>query len=123
MALKGLRVLEMAGLAPAPFCGLLLADLGAGVIRVDRPKSTTFYSDRFTRGKQAIAIDLSQKDGQGIFLKLCENSDILIGNADRALLQGEPHRLNCNPTEGRSFYFFSYRFLPSWSHGKFKNWT
>lgn len=36
MALKGLKVIEMAGLAPAPFCGMILADFGANVIRVDR---------------------------------------------------------------------------------------
>jgi len=36
MALKGLKVIEMAGLAPAPFCGMILADFGAHVIRVDR---------------------------------------------------------------------------------------
>jgi len=38
MALKGLKVIEMAGLAPAPFCGMILADFGASVIRVDRVK-------------------------------------------------------------------------------------
>jgi alpha-methylacyl-CoA racemase len=38
MALKGIRVVEMAGLAPAPFCGMILADFGANVIRVDRVK-------------------------------------------------------------------------------------
>jgi len=36
MALKGLKVIEMAGLAPAPFCGMILADFGASVVRVDR---------------------------------------------------------------------------------------
>lgn len=36
MALRGVRVLELAGLAPAPFCGMVLADFGANVIRVDR---------------------------------------------------------------------------------------
>jgi len=40
MALKGLKVIEMAGLAPAPFCGMILADFGADVIRVDR---VTYY--------------------------------------------------------------------------------
>lgn len=36
MALKGIRVIEIAGLAPAPFCGMILADFGASVIRIDR---------------------------------------------------------------------------------------
>lgn len=39
MALKGVRVVELAGLAPAPFCGMILADFGATVIRVDRVRS------------------------------------------------------------------------------------
>jgi crotonobetainyl-CoA:carnitine CoA-transferase CaiB-like acyl-CoA transferase len=40
MALRGLRVVEMAGLAPAPFCGMILADFGASVIRVDKVSYT-----------------------------------------------------------------------------------
>jgi alpha-methylacyl-CoA racemase len=39
MALRGIRVVEMAGLAPAPFCGMILADFGASVIRVDRVRN------------------------------------------------------------------------------------
>lgn len=39
MALKGIKVIEMAGLAPAPFCGMILSDFGADVIRVDKVKT------------------------------------------------------------------------------------
>ena len=42
MALKGINVLEFAGLAPAPFCGLILADFGARVIRIDRVNRREF---------------------------------------------------------------------------------
>lgn len=44
MALKGLKVIEMAGLAPAPFCGMILADFGANVIRVDRVRQFLRFS-------------------------------------------------------------------------------
>ena len=51
MALKGIKVIEMAGLAPGPFCGMILADFGASVIRVDRVRipqilfaKTTYYN-------------------------------------------------------------------------------
>lgn len=43
MALKGIRVIEMAGLAPAPFCGMILSDFGAKVIRVDRVNVYTLF--------------------------------------------------------------------------------
>ena len=42
MALKGVKVIELAGLAPAPFCGMLLADFGASVIRVDKVKNHSY---------------------------------------------------------------------------------
>lgn len=45
MALKGLKVMELAGLAPAPFCGMILADFGANVIRIDKVMDI-FYSSR-----------------------------------------------------------------------------
>lgn len=45
MALKGIKVVEMAGLAPAPFCGMIMADFGASVIRIDKVSNTlTVYS-------------------------------------------------------------------------------
>lgn len=43
MALKGIKVLELAGLAPGPFCGMVLADFGASVIRVDKVTKNGFY--------------------------------------------------------------------------------
>ena len=55
--LEGLKVLEFAGLAPGPFAGLLLADAGASVIRVDRPSSSP-SPDQLTRRKASVAIDL-----------------------------------------------------------------
>ncbi|XP_053557163.1 alpha-methylacyl-CoA racemase [Bombina bombina] len=76
MALAGVRVLELAGLAPAPFCGMILADFGAKVLRVDKTKSSTI--DTMGRGKKSIALNLKSQEGVGLFKKLCKNSDVLI---------------------------------------------
>ena len=77
--LKGLRIIEMAGIGPAPFCGMVLSDLGAEVIRIDRVTSAGSVSkqDANNRGKKSIAIDLKNKDGIEIVLKLVEKSDAI----------------------------------------------
>jgi len=49
MALKGLKVIEMAGLAPAPFCGMIFADFGASVVRVDRVSYCTTLNNNYRR--------------------------------------------------------------------------
>ncbi len=75
--LSGLSVIELAGLGPAPFCGMVLADLGADVIRVDRV-DTVGTGDLLDRGKRSIAIDLKRGEGVEIVLRLVERSDALI---------------------------------------------
>eukprot|EP01095_Lingulamoeba_sp_RSL-Kostka_P017755 TRINITY_DN9434_c0_g1_i1.p1 TRINITY_DN9434_c0_g1~~TRINITY_DN9434_c0_g1_i1.p1 ORF type:complete len:403 (-),score=130.79 TRINITY_DN9434_c0_g1_i1:170-1378(-) len=76
MALRGIKVLEIAGLAPVPFCGMLLADFGADVIRVDRvvPMST----DQLSRGKRSIAINLKSEEGVELLKEMCKKVDVLI---------------------------------------------
>ncbi|KAJ8304844.1 hypothetical protein KUTeg_018427 [Tegillarca granosa] len=86
MALRGIRVVELAGLAPAPFCGMILADFGAKVIRVDRTKSK-LDTDRLGRGKQSIAVDLKQKDGVEVVQKLCTKADVLIEPFRRGVME------------------------------------
>ncbi|KAF9069210.1 CoA-transferase family III domain-containing protein [Rhodocollybia butyracea] len=76
MALSGKKVLEFAGLAPAPFAGMLLADNGASVIRVDRPFATTL--DVLCRGKRSIAINSKIPSGRELLKRLVASSDILI---------------------------------------------
>jgi len=76
MALKGLKVIEIAGLAPAPFCGMVLSDFGARVIRVDRLKAQNL--DRLSRGKESIAVNLKIESGVNIVKKLCQTADVLI---------------------------------------------
>ncbi|XP_056401590.1 alpha-methylacyl-CoA racemase isoform X3 [Hyla sarda] len=96
MALAGVRVLELAGLAPAPFCGMILADFGAKVIRVDR-SNTTYSSDSMARGKRSIALNLKSVEGIGVLKKLCQQSDVLIEPFRHGLLSrlGRKHE---NPT-------------------------
>ncbi|MGH0186500.1 UNVERIFIED_CONTAM: hypothetical protein FKN15_022008 [Acipenser sinensis] len=77
MALTGIRVIELAGLAPAPFCGMILSDFGAKVIRVDRTKASMTV-DMQSRGKQSVALDLKKPEGAAVLKRLCVESDVLI---------------------------------------------
>jgi alpha-methylacyl-CoA racemase len=80
--LTGLRVIELAGIGPAPFCAMLLADLGADVVRIDRkngsPLSGDPAFDLLNRGKRSIEIDLKHELGADLVLQLIERADILL---------------------------------------------
>ncbi|KOX68541.1 Alpha-methylacyl-CoA racemase [Melipona quadrifasciata] len=76
MPLKGIKVLELAGLAPGPFCGMILAEFGASVIKVDKLHGS--YNDFLNHGKRSIALNLKTDEGSNIFKKLCNQSDVLI---------------------------------------------
>lgn len=76
--LSGLRIIELAGIGPGPFCGMMLADAGAEVIRVDRPggnPAAGFGHDTMFRNRKSIAVDLKQPGGIETVLKLCETAD------------------------------------------------
>ena len=82
--LAGLRIVEFAGIGPGPFCGMMLADHGAEVIRVDRasggrggsqPVSTR---DVLARGRKSIALNLKSEEGIALARKLCASADGLI---------------------------------------------
>ncbi|KIJ52485.1 hypothetical protein M422DRAFT_156403 [Sphaerobolus stellatus SS14] len=77
--LAGIKVIEFAGLAPGPFCGLFLADWGASVIRVDRasPKPTVSL-DLLARGKRSVALNLKSSTGIQLAKKLITEADVLI---------------------------------------------
>lgn len=77
MALAGIRVLELAGLAPAPFCGMILSDFGASVIRVDRTRAGMAV-DTQGRGKRSVAINLKTAAGVSLLKKLCLQSDVVL---------------------------------------------
>jgi alpha-methylacyl-CoA racemase len=76
--LGGLTVIEMAGLGPAPFCGMMLADAGARVIRVDRIGGIDGRRNILCRNRQSIAVDLQTAEGREIVLDLIDNADALI---------------------------------------------
>ncbi|KAK4250646.1 CoA-transferase family III domain-containing protein [Corynascus novoguineensis] len=78
--LKGIKVLEFAGLAPGPFAGLMLADAGASVLRIDRPSSPTAppASDLLTRHKASLAVDLKNPRGAALVRALAARADVLI---------------------------------------------
>ncbi len=76
--LLGLKVLEFTGTGPVPFCGMLLSDLGADVLRVDRPGA---QYDRFaveTRGRRSLVLDLKNEVHRGTALKLIGKADVLL---------------------------------------------
>ncbi|MEU7872067.1 CaiB/BaiF CoA-transferase family protein [Dactylosporangium sp. NPDC049140] len=79
--LAGVRVLELAGIGPGPFAAMLLADLGADVVRVDRPGPGSTGDPRhdlLNRGKRSVIVDLKHPDGAEVVLGLAERAAILI---------------------------------------------
>lgn len=77
--LSGLKIVEFAGIGPGPFCGMLLSDLGADVVRVDRKGSgRASPADVTSRGRRSIALDLKSPDAIEAVLKLLESADGLI---------------------------------------------
>jgi len=78
--LKGFRVLEIAGMGPTPFCGMLLADFGAEVISVSRDVKPSGDAAAIVseRGKRSIVLDLKSESGKQALLTLCETSNALI---------------------------------------------
>ncbi|MEI7569951.1 MAG: CaiB/BaiF CoA-transferase family protein, partial [Alcaligenaceae bacterium] len=81
--LQGFKVIEMAGLGPAPFAGMLMADLGAEVICIDRiapPEHDlhSIHSKVLRRNKQSIALNLKQPLAIDAVLRLVESADVLI---------------------------------------------
>lgn len=75
--LKGLRIIEMAGLGPAPFAGMMLADMGAEVILVERKAMDMKMPDANRRGKKSIALNLKDPAGVEKLLTLVESCDVL----------------------------------------------
>jgi alpha-methylacyl-CoA racemase len=80
--LAGVRVIELAGIGPGPFCGMLLADLGAEVIQVNRPGGPAtpapHKTDVTSRGKRRVVVDLKHPRGAEVVLRLAAASDALI---------------------------------------------
>ena len=90
-ALEGVRVIEMASYVTGPFAGVLLADLGADVIKVEEPgKGDPFrgwgdklYAANFrslNRNKKSLTLDIRKDDGKELLLKLLDTADVFIEN-------------------------------------------
>ena len=76
--LNGLKVIEFAGIGPGPFCGMLLSDLGADVVRIDRKGGRGgAKSDVTARGRRSVALDLKNPASIEACLKLVETADVL----------------------------------------------
>jgi alpha-methylacyl-CoA racemase len=98
--LAGLRVVELAGLGPCPFAGMLLADLGADVLRVDRPGAPPPLGlrpehDLLGRGKRSVAVDLKDPAGAELVRRLAERADVLL----EGFRPGVTERLGVGPAE------------------------
>ena len=101
--LKNIKVIEMAGIGPAPFCGMILADMGAEVISVERITAAGKGSsaDIASRGKKSIAVDIRKSEGQDIIKKLIKSADVLIEGFRPGVMEknnlGPDELLNINP--------------------------
>jgi alpha-methylacyl-CoA racemase len=99
--LSGYRVIEIAGIGPGPFAAMMLADMGAEVVRVERaqavrgPAPATPHFDVLLRGRRNVALDLKHPDGVATLLDLVESADALI----EGFRPGVMERLGAGPTE------------------------
>lgn len=79
--LNGVKVVELQGIGPGPFCGMMLADMGAEITRIDRSASAgrpASPADILARGRQSIAVDLKNPEGVETTLRLIDQADVLI---------------------------------------------
>ena len=93
--LHGVRVVELAGLGPAPYACMLLADLGADVLRVDRPAGAALLpnQDVTARGRRSVAVDLKKPGAAEVVLRLVDQADVLV----EGLRPGVAERLGVGP--------------------------
>lgn len=106
--LAGVRIIEMAGIGPGPFCGMMLSDMGAEVIRVDRKSAIDLGVEMprqfnvLNRGRRSIALDLKTPEGIAAVKRIATKCDALIegfrpgvmerlGLGPDELLRGNPH--------------------------------
>ena len=96
--LSGIKIIEIASIGPGPFCGMMLSDMGAEVIRVDRVAQyagLTVPKDVLARGRRSIAVDLKKPEGVQVVLKLCEKADALF----EGFRPGVTERLGIGPED------------------------
>ena len=99
--LAGIKVVELTGIGPGPMCAMLLADLGATVLRIDRTEPSglglqrELRYDLLLRGRRALALDLKSPDGRALALRLVERADALI----EGFRPGVTERLGLGPED------------------------
>lgn len=96
--LSGTTILEMGGIGPGPFCGMMLADMGAEVVRLERRDAAPAAESRtavLNRGKKSLAIDLKHPLAAGVILKMVEQADGLF----EGFRPGVMEKLGLGPTE------------------------
>ena len=111
--LKGIKVIEFSALGPGPFCGMILADLGAEVIVIDRFESAgqVTKTDIASRGKKSIAIDLKKKESIDLIKDIVQNADVVI----EGLRPGKMEKLGMGPED-----FFEVN--PKLIYGRMTGW-
>ena len=96
--LQGVKIVEIAGIGPGPFAAMMLADMGAEIVRVDRAQSVSGNFDRqnleiLNRGRRSIGVDLKQAEGVETVMRLVEQADALI----EGFRPGVAERLDIGP--------------------------
>ena len=84
--LQGVKIIEVAGIGPGPFAAMMLSDMGADVVRVDRPPRGVGVqgvgapprTDVLARGRRSVAVDLKQPGGVDVVLRLADRADVLV---------------------------------------------
>lgn len=93
--LDGVKVVEFAGIGPGPFCCMLLSDMGADVVRIDRKGGRSLPKDVTGRGRRSVALDLKTADHVAVAMALVEKADVLI----EGFRPGVMERLGLGPDE------------------------
>jgi alpha-methylacyl-CoA racemase len=99
--LKGLRIIEFAGIGPGPFAGMMLADHGAEVIRIERPGGILDPRDPLSRNRKSIILNTKSEEGRAVARDLCRSADGLIEGYRPGVMErlglGPDVLLNDNP--------------------------
>ena len=93
--LTGIKIVEICGIGPGPFCAMHLADLGADVIAVEREAAPGAASTLLNRGKRSVVADLKTAEGRALVLQLIEDADALV----EGMRPGVMERLGLGPEE------------------------
>jgi alpha-methylacyl-CoA racemase len=101
--LDGLKVVEFTGIGPGPFCGMLLSDLGADVVRIDRKDGgRDDKTDITSRGRRSVAMDLKKADAVAACLRLMRQADAVFEGYRPGVMErlglGPDAALKCNPS-------------------------